>query len=328
MKKFLSILLVALFVFVLAACGAETTTSEESTKEEATQETTEEAAGETDEVEQKEITITHELGETTLMTNPEKVVAFDFGVLDSLDSLGVEVAAVPKNLIPDYLSTYNGEEYENVGSLKEIDYETLSEVAPDVIFISGRQADFYEELTEIAPTIYLEVDTTRYMESFEENMMTLGEIFTKQDEVETKLAEIKETMEDVKEAAKDKNALVVLLNEGSLSAYGPGSRYGIIHDVMGVPAVDENIEASTHGQSVTFEYILEKDPDYLFVIDRTAAIGGETSAEEALENELIKGTKAYQNDQIVYLDAAVWYLSGGGLESVDFMINEVATGLE
>ena len=324
MKKLYSFLTVALFIFVLAACGTDTSSSDEpKAKETASEETTEGA-----EAKSEEITVKHQLGETPVMTNPEKVVVFDFGVLDTLDKLGVEVTGLPQDNVPDYLSKYEGEEYQNVGSLKEIDYEKLSEVAPDLIIISGRQGDFYEELSDIAPTIFLGVDTTKYMESFEENMNTIGQIFNKQEEVEKEVAAIKETITSVDEAAADKNALVVLLNDGSISAYGSGSRFGIIHDVMGVPAVDENIEASTHGQKVTFEYIVEKDPEYLFVVDRTAVVGGETSAEEALENELIKDTKAYKNDNIVYLDPAIWYLSGGGLVSVSEMVKEVEAGLE
>ncbi|WP_226670921.1 siderophore ABC transporter substrate-binding protein [Metabacillus litoralis] len=328
MKKLSSLLMVALFVFVVAACGAKTTSEKPKAKEEPATETASEETTEGAEAKSEEITITHQLGETTFMTNPEKVVVFDFGILDSLDKLGVNVTGLPQENIPDYLSKYEGDEYISVGSLKEIDYEKLSEVAPDLIIISGRQGDFYKELSEIAPTIFMGVDTTKYMESFEENMNTLGKIFNKQEEVKTEIAAIKETISSVGEAAADKKALVVLLNDGSVSAYGSGSRFGIIHDVMGVPAADENIEASTHGQKVTFEYIVEKDPDYLFVVDRTAVVGGETSAEEALENELIQGTKAYKNDHIVYLDPAIWYLSGGGLVSVSEMAKEIETGLQ
>ena len=42
----------------------------------------------------------------------------------------------------------------------------------------------------------------------------------------------------------------MLVNEGQLSAYGKGSRFGLIHDTFGFKAADDKIEASTHGQSV------------------------------------------------------------------------------
>src|SRR5699024_4182488 len=158
----------------------------------------------------------------------------------------------------DYLSKYEGDEYENVGGLKEPDFEKIAEIDPDLIIISGRQGDMYDELQELGDTIFLGVDTDNYMESFEDNVNTIGEIFDKETEA-------------TEEA--DKNGLIILANDDKISAYGPSSRFGLIHDVVGVPAVDEGIEVSTHGQNVSFEYVVEQDPDLLYVIDRGAAIG-------------------------------------------------------
>ncbi len=89
-----------------------------------------------------------------------------------------------------------------------------------------------------------------------------------------------------KHAANDSKALIVLGSEGKVSAYGPNSRFGLIHDVFGFKAADEKIEVSTHGQNITFEYILETNPDVLFVVDRDAAVGGDASAKDSIENEL------------------------------------------
>ena len=63
--------------------------------------------------------------------------------------------------------------------------------------------------------------------------------------------------------------LILLTNDGSVSVYGSSSRFGMIHDILGCKAADENIESSTHGQSVNFEYIADKNPDIILVIDRT-----------------------------------------------------------
>lgn len=83
---------------------------------------------------------------------------------------------------------------------------------------------------------------------------------------------------NTKATADSKKALVILANEGKISAYGAGSRFGIIHDVFGFAQADDKIEVSTHGQSVSYEYVADKNPDYLFVVDRDAAVksdGGE-----------------------------------------------------
>lgn len=318
MKKFTFLLALSALLIVLAACGA---SDDEADKKNA----------ETDD-KSETISVKHELGETDVVTDPEKVAVFDFGTLDTLDKLGIEVAGIPKDNIPSYLEKYEGDDYENVGGLKEPDFEKLAEIDPDLIIISGRQSDLYDQLQEIAPTIYLGVDTNRYMDSFKENVATIGEIFDKEKEAEDELAKIEDSISTLKEDAEasEKNALIILANDDKISAYGSKSRFGLIHDVFGVPAVDEDIEASTHGMNVTFEYVTEQDPDLLYVVDRSAVVGGESSAKQIVEtnNKLMEKTKAYKNKNIVYLDPNYWYLSGGGLESVSEMIKEVSDSLK
>ncbi|MGY3718702.1 siderophore ABC transporter substrate-binding protein [Sutcliffiella cohnii] len=319
MKKWLSVLLFMTVMTVLAACGTSNNTS--GTANNGSGDSGNGDSGS----EVATLTIEHELGTTEVSKSPEKVVVFDFGILDSLDQMDVEVAGVPQANIPPYLSKYEDSKYENVGSLKEPDFEKISEINPDLIIISGRQAESYDELSKIGPTIFLGVDTNDYLNSFTKNMETLGEIFEQEEFIQQQLATVKESIEALKEKATalNKNALIVLANEGNISAYGAGSRFGIIHDEFGFTPVDAGIEVSTHGMNVSFEYILEQDPDYLFVIDRGAAVAGESSAKQTVENAIVEKTKAYQNGNIVYLDPNYWYLSGGGLTSVQEMVKEI-----
>lgn len=319
MKKLSLLLLLAMLAVVAVACGSSDEKEESGAKKGTT-------TGET--AKSEEITVKHQLGETKVKTLPEKVVVFDMGALDTLDKLGVEVAGVPQDSLPDYLSAYK-DKTENVGGLKEPDFEKINEMAPDLILISGRQSDAYEELSKIAPTIYVGVDTTKYMESFEENVTLLGKIFGKEDQAAKELTSVEENINTLKESVPtDKKGLIVLANGGKVSAYGLNSRFGIIHDVFGVPAVDDKLEVSTHGESISFEYIAEKNPDYLFVIDRDAVVGDGAAAKTTVENDIVKNTKAYKDGHIVYLDPNYWYLSGGGLESVNEMVNEISEGLK
>jgi iron complex transport system substrate-binding protein len=311
-QAFILILIVALFA---TACGTDDSASnaDESNKESET------------------LTVTHQLGETEVKKNPESVVVFDYGVLDSLDKLGVEVTGLPKQSLPGYLEKYNDDKYLDAGGLKEPDFEAINEMAPDLIIISGRQQDSYEELSEIAPTIFMGLDTTKYMDSYKENANLLGEIFGKESEVETEIAKVEEAIAGLHEkaSASSETSLIILANEGNISAYGSGSRFGLLHDVFGLKQVDENIEASTHGQNVSFEYLVEKDPDYLFIVDRGSVVeGGKSSATSIVENKLVENIKAVKNDNVVYLNADYWYLSGGGLTSVAEMVKEVEAALK
>src|SRR5699024_1285728 len=276
------------------------------------------------------VTIEHELGTAEVEKNPERVVVFESGMLDTLDFLGVDVTAVPQMNVPSYLDKYTSDDYENVGSLKEPDFEKINSIDPDLIIISGRQAELYDELSKLGPVLYVGLDYQNYIESFNENTKIIGEIFEKEDEVDEVLADIDAEIAEVnkKESYFDKEALIVLANESKISAYGEGSRLGIIHDVFGIASVDKNIEEPTHGMNVTFEYVVEKNPDIMYVIDRGAAIGEEASAKEVVENDLIAKTSAMKNDDIYYLDPEVWYLAGGGVISIQEMIDEIAQSLE
>src|SRR5690606_32200865 len=84
---------------------------------------------------------------------PEKIAVFDYGFLDTLDALGVEgiVGVAKDSTLPDHLEKYNSDEYASVGTLKEPLLEDIAALEPDVIFISGRQATFYDQLKEIPP---------------------------------------------------------------------------------------------------------------------------------------------------------------------------------
>lgn len=275
--------------------------------------------------------MTHELDANPVVVgkNPETVVVFDFGLLDTFDELGIEVAGLPQQNIPSYLEKYTDEKYANLGSLKEPDFEAIHALNPDVIFISSRQMDMYDELSEIAPTIYVGIDNENYVESFKNNMNIVADVFSLEEEMGAELEEIDKQIAEINEkvSASEERALIILGTEGKMSAYGPSSRFGVIHDVFGFKAADENIEVSTHGQNISFEYILETNPGILFVVDRDAAIGGDASVKESLENELVQKTDAFKNDKIIYLNADYWYLSGGGLQSVKEMIKEVEAAL-
>lgn len=314
------ILMMALFAIAMVACGSNNANQA--------------SAPAPAEKEAEELTIKHQLGETKVKKNPKNVVVFDFGTLDTLDKLGVEVTGVPQANIPSYLAKYKDAKYKNAGGIKEPDFEKINAMKPELIIISGRQQEAYKELSKIAPTIFMGVDTKKYMESFTENAKTLGKIFGKESQVDQELAAINASINKLKAkaTASGKNTLIILANDGKISAYGPASRFGIIHDVFGVAPVDKAIEVSTHGQSISSEYIVEKNPDYLFVVDRGAVAAGESgkasSAKAVVENDLVKKTKAFKDGHIVYLDANYWYLSGGGLESVAEMVNEIDKGLK
>ncbi len=273
------------------------------------------------------ITVEHAQGNTAnVPVNPEKVFTFDLGVLDTLDALGVEPAGVPEAAYPEALSKYGDAKYTKIGSLKEPDFEAVSAGDPDLIIISGRTAGAYEELSKIAPTIDLSIDAKQPLDSFKAQTEKLGTIFDKSAEVEEKLAAVDTTIAETKaKAANAGKGLIVLTSGGEVTAYGAGSRFGIIHDVLGVPtAADVKVDGS-HGEAISFEYIKQANPDILYVINRDTAVGTEASAANPiLDNELVQSTNAAKNNKVINLDPAGWYIVGYGLNNVQAMVDAVA----
>lgn len=281
--------------------------------------------------EQETVTVNHLQGTTVVPKNPKRVVVMDIGVLDSLDYLDIhpEMLATCSSYLPKYIDKYKDNTVD-IGQMKNVDIEKINATKPDLIIISGRQSSYYKQLSEIAPTIDLSIDNNDYLVSFENKMKILGEIFDKEDMVTNRLFGIKSKIDTIRTDSRNKNkyGLLVLTTGNSLHAYGPGMRYSFVFDVFGLQTVvnkDRNEDTkSPGGKTISYEYILETNPDYIMVIDRDFSVNLGESAKRLFDNDLIKKTKAYQTNNIYYLDSDIWYLSGGGLESIDIMMDDIS----
>ena len=283
--------------------------------------------------EQTTVQITDANGEKAeLKKNPKRVVVFDYGVADILKNLGVDaVVGLPKNgKMPEILSNYSDDKYTNVGSLKETDFEAVESLNPDLIIIGGRQAEDIDSFKEIAPTVNLAVDGQDYMNSFKTVVTDLGNLFDKQDEAKKAIDEIEAKIAKVNKTVTEKGltASVVMANEGSISTFSAKSRYGLIYNGLGFTEADKNIDDSTHGQQVSFEYFLENKSDYVFVVDRGAVTGKGEAASKLFDNEVMNKTEVAKNGNIVYLNSVIWYTMTGGIESTNQMIDEIADAVK
>lgn len=266
------------------------------------------------------ITIKHSSGETTLPDQPQKVVVFDLATLDNLARMGLadKVIGVPQSHFPKYMTQYSENKYIKVGSLFEPNYETIAKLQPDLIIVAGRSQPKYQELLKIAPTIDLTVSNDNYLGDVDRNVSILGKLFDKEEQAKAEISRLDERLSAVHMLAANKGTgLIILTTGGKISAYGPGSRFGLLHSGFGIKPASTNLKVSKHGEMISSEYILKTNPDWLFVIDRDAAIGraGEAAA-AILDNALVNKTTASTKKQIVYLDPQNWYLVGGGLSGL------------
>ena len=304
--KFRSVFMALSCAFALAACGGQ----DGSASVQAGSAAAEVPAG--------SVKVQTAHGEAVVPQNPERVAVYDLGAVDTLSKLGVKIGASVDSQNLAYLDAPLKDAVK-AGTLFEPNYEALNAYNPQVIIIGSRMAKdkVSDELAKLAPTIDMTAQTDNMKESAKARIDAYGRIFGKQAEADALKAEIDKTFADAKAAAQGKGkGLVILVNAGKLSAFGPDSRLGgWIHRDIGVPPADEGIKEGSHGQPVSFEYIKEKNPDWLFVLDRSAAIGEEgQAAREVLNNPLVAQSTAWKKGQVVYLPPETYLAAGGAQE--------------
>lgn len=328
MKKILSFTLAAVAAFSMAACGTQNTAENNENASEQTESTPETVTVST-------LNGNQEVTELEVPYDPERVAVLDMASLDILDALGVGGRVVgTASTSMDYLQTYINDEIANLGTIKEADLEAVMACEPDVIFIGGRLAASYDAFSEIAPVVYLATDSEiGVVESVRKNAGTIASMFGLEDRVEELMAGFDSRIAELQEIAEEKTAIVGMCTSGSFNVLGNDGRCSIIGVEAGFEniGIDADIDTSTHGNEASFEFVIEKNPDYIFVMDRDAAIGtdGAKLAQEIMENELIMGTEAYKNGNVIYLaHPAVWYTAEGGITALDIMLSDLETELE
>ncbi len=338
-KKLVVLLTTAMVAASLAACGQSNgnTGNSESTNQNASSSV---ESTEISEAVPESITITSLNGnkeevEVTVPYDPERIAILDLAALDIIDNIGMGNRVVGSaDTSIDYLSDYaDNEDIVNLGTIKEADLEAVMACEPEVIFIGGRLSASYDALSEIAPVIYLETDTEiGLVESVSNNAKKIASLFGLESEIDEKVAGFSERIAALQEVAEGKTALVGMTTSGSFNLLGNDGRCSII----GVEIGFNNLTASSsdsgspHGNESSFETVAAENPDYIFVMDRDSAIGTEGAqlAKEIMENELVMGTDAYKNGNIVYLEnPAVWYTAEGGITSLDTMLSDLEHAL-
>ena len=266
-----------------------------------------------DAVSVEKITVDTVKGNVDLAMNPSPLVVYDMTLMQDLAALDVAVDGMPSGLKLNNLQSKTQPEPKTVGTVFEPDLEALNAMQPQAILVGSRMAEKYDALSSIAPTLDMTIDTANIYESSKQRLHDLGALFGKSAQAAKLQGNIDGLIDETKALTKDKGkGLVVMVNGNKLSAYGDKSRYGFIHTVLDIPMADDQIADARHGQPISFEYIQKTNPDWLFVVDRSAAIGEDgAGAKAVLDNPLVAQTNAWSNNQVVYLSPDSYLAFGG-----------------
>lgn len=260
---------------------------------------------------------------------PSRVVLTSHAAADTLDELDLEdrvVGLTKTGVFPDALDTYASDDYADVGSLKEPKMDAIAELGPDLVLFGGRSAALEPEFAKISDQVIAgDPDTSDTIASNRAKVEEISALFGAEDKAAEQLKEIDDKVAATRGKAEGAGtALVLMTSGGKVTGYGPGSRFDIIFNELGMKPAGELETGGSHGSPLSWEQIAELNPDHVFVIDRDAAIGAEGEAATALlDNSVFNRTSAATNGNVHVLDGQNWYLVGGGLGVLDAMIDEI-----
>lgn len=282
------------------------------------------------------ITVEHALGRTVIDHLPQRVAVLDMNEADFLDQLDVQIMGMPKDYIPHFLEKYkNDQKIQDLGSIVQPNMERIYTLKPDLILMTPLHVNHYQELSKIAPTIHYDINFNdsehNHINLVKDHLMTLGQIFNKEDLARQKASELDAEVKQVQAvtANRPEKALVVLHNNGAFSNFGIQSRYGFVFNALGVKPASTVIDTSLHGQPISSEFIKQADPDILYIVDRTAVMEHRPKINaESVANPLLRQTKAWKNGRVIFVDADAWYITAASPTSLKIVMDDVKKGYQ
>lgn len=256
-------------------------------------------------------TITHAMGETELKAQPRRVVVLDVGELDNVVSLGIEpVGLAPTEgspELPSYLKDDAGSP-KNVGTINNLNLEAIAALEPDLILGSQlRAADKYDELSQIAPTVF----SLRPGFTWKENYLLNAAALDRTAEAKQKLAAYEKKAKALGEqlgADKPTVSMVRYLPDGVIRLYANASFIGTILKDAGIPR-PKNQDIDDLAAEISAENIDQADADYIF----TGVYGDPkaTDKSKAQGNPLWKNLGAVKAGHAFDVPDETWYLGLG-----------------
>ncbi len=249
-------------------------------------------------------TVKHAMGETSVNGTPKKVVVLTNEGAEALIAVGVTP----------------------VGTERDINLEAVMKLKPDLIIGNKmRHEKIYEQLNEIAPTVYAE--TLRG--DWKENFTLYTKAVNKEKEGQKALEDYKKRIEGMKEKLGDKlnyKVSIIRFVPGDVRIYQKNSFSGVVLNDVGFkrPPLQDKDEFAIKG--ITKEQIPNMDGDYIFYFtsdkDADKNNEGNTLAKEWTEDPLFKQLQASKDNKVFQVDEVIWN-TAGGIKAANLMLDDI-----
>ncbi|EEL50856.1 YfiY (ABC transport system substrate-binding protein) [Bacillus cereus Rock3-44] len=273
--------------------------------------------------------IKHAMGETTIKGTPKRVVVLTNEGAEALLSVGVTPVGSTKPRAGDEWYPHLAKELKDtkvVGTERDVNLEAIMKLKPDLIIGNKmRHEKVYEQLKEIAPTVYAE--TLRG--DWKENFTLYTKAVNKEKEGNKALDDYKKRIEGLKEKLGDKvdsKVSIIRFVPGDVRIYQKNSFSGVVLNDIGFkrPPLQDKDDFAIKG--VTKEQIPDMDGDYLFYFtsdkDTDKTNEGNTIAKEWTEDPLFKQLQASKNEKVFEVDEVIWN-TAGGIKAANLMLDDI-----
>ena len=204
------------------------------------------------------VTVEHKYGETTVESEPERIVTVGLTDQDALLALGIVPVATtewfgehPGSIFPwaqDELEALDGEMPESLGGSDAVNYEAVAAQRPDLILAlyAGLTQEDYDKLSAIAPTVAQPGEHIDFGIPWDQLTRTVGQVVGRTDEAEELIDGVDAAFE---EAVADNpefegaSGLVATPYEG-IFVYGPTDPRGQMLTRLGFE-LPEDLAATT-----------------------------------------------------------------------------------
>lgn len=273
----------------------------------------------------KTVTVTDVRGEVEIPADPQRIVDLS-GNSDILSILGYKVIGTANSdaydytKFPSYLEeTLSGAEILGYSMQDTMDVEAVMNLKPDLIVISTVQEKMYDALSEIAPTVMIQLEALNW----KDDVRALAKVFNKEDVANEWIAnyenKAKEAGDKIKaEYGEDTTYLSFLASGGQFFIFDGAGFGDVLYNDMGLakPAgMPEQTDISL--PVVTYEGLAAIQSDYIFVI----ATDEDLAQLEA--NSIWNNLPAVKNGNVVVLESSPYFNQGYSSIGREILVDEI-----